>query len=184
LSCARPWSVLAHSHNCDLIIFFFILPNKSKSKKAQRAAPAKSASTCTRLSETDNVAAAVLNTSLGEDEGAASNSNGGSGYIRRVQSNVWPGPSGYTDCESDENKSNPHCGIPPGSCSGFVGREALLLGPRHQLRTSASFPTETATQLTQFRGPSNWNKIPINIASSLTINSFKKLLCSEKLNEH
>lgn len=47
------------------------MPNKSKSKKAQRAAAAKSASTRTRLSETDDVAAAVLNMSLGEDEEAA-----------------------------------------------------------------------------------------------------------------
>jgi hypothetical protein len=44
--------------------------------------------------------------------------------------------------------------------------------------------SSASSSLFQFRGPSNWNKIPINIASSLTLNSFKKLLCSVKPNEH
>jgi hypothetical protein len=47
------------------------MAHKSNSKKTQRAAAAKYASTCTRLSKTEDVAAAVLNMSLGEDEGAA-----------------------------------------------------------------------------------------------------------------
>jgi ribonuclease P/MRP protein subunit RPP40 len=44
--------------------------------------------------------------------------------------------------------------------------------------------SSASSSLFQFRGPSNWNKIPINITSSLTLNSFKKLLCSAKPNEH